>query len=152
MGQLYVARYFPPETKAQMQAMVKNLITAFGARIDRLDWMSPATKVKARQKLATLRVGVGYPRTWTDYRGLQIVKGDAFGNQQRAELFDYQHQLAKLGAPVDKRRMVDVAADRQRGQSAAPERAELPGGHPGTAVSRCRGAGGHQLRHHRRIV
>jgi putative endopeptidase len=102
VGQLYVARYFPPETKAQMQAMVKTLIAAFGARIDRIDWMSPATKVKARQKLATLRVGVGYPDTWTDYRGLQIVKGDAFGNQQRAELFDYQHQLAKLGAPVDK--------------------------------------------------
>jgi predicted metalloendopeptidase len=102
VGQLYVARYFPPETKAQMQAMVKNLIAAFGARIDRLDWMSPGTKVKAKQKLATLRVGVGYPDRWTDYRGLQIVKGDAFGNRQRAEIFDYQHQLAKLGAPVDK--------------------------------------------------
>jgi predicted metalloendopeptidase len=62
VGQLYVARFFPPETKAQMQAMVKNLIAAFGARIDRLEWMSPATKVKARQKLATLRVGVGLSR------------------------------------------------------------------------------------------
>ena len=102
VGQLYVGRFFPPETKAQMQAMVKNLIAAFGARIDRLEWMSPATKVKAKQKLATLRVGVGYPDTWTDYRPLQIVKGDAFGNRQRAELFDYQRHLGKLGAPVDK--------------------------------------------------
>jgi len=102
VGQLYVARYFPPETKAQVQGMVKNLIVAFGARIDRLDWMSPATKVKAKQKLATLRVGVGYPDTWVDYRPLQVVKGDAFGNRQRAELFDYEHELAKLGAPVDK--------------------------------------------------
>jgi len=102
VGQLYVARYFPPETKAQMQAMVKNLVTAFGARIDRLDWMSPATKVKARQKLATLRVGVGYPDRWVDYSPLQIGKGDAFGNRQRSELFEYQRQLAKLGAPVDK--------------------------------------------------
>ncbi|HET9272568.1 MAG TPA: M13 family metallopeptidase [Vicinamibacterales bacterium] len=102
VGQLYVARYFPPETKAQMQAMVKNLVTAFGARIDRLEWMSPATKVKAKQKLATLRVGVGYPDRWVDYRPLQIAKGDAFGNRQRAELFEYQRQLAKLGAPVDK--------------------------------------------------
>jgi putative endopeptidase len=102
VGQLYVARYFPPETKAQMQAMVKNLIAAFGARIDRLAWMSPATKQKARQKLATLRVGVGYPDRWVDYGPLQIVKGDAFGNRQRAELFEYQRQLAKLGAPVDK--------------------------------------------------
>ncbi len=102
VGQIYVARYFPPETKAQMQAMVKNLITAFGARIDRLEWMSAATKVKARQKLATLRVGVGYPDTWVDYRGLQIVRGDAFGNRQRAERFEYQRHLAKLGKPVDK--------------------------------------------------
>ena len=102
VGQIYVARYFPPETKAQMQAMVKNLIAAFGARIDRLEWMSPATKVKARQKLATLRVGVGYPDTWVDYRGLQIVRGDAFGNRQRAERFEYERHLAKLGKPVDK--------------------------------------------------
>ena len=102
VGQIYVARYFPPETKAQMQAMVKNLIAAFGARIDRLEWMSPATKVKARQKLATLRVGVGYPDSWVDYRGLQIVKGDAFGNRQRAERFEYERHLAKLGRPVDK--------------------------------------------------
>jgi putative endopeptidase len=102
VGQLYVARFFPPETKAQMQAMVRNLIVAFGARIDRLEWMSPVTKVKAKQKLATLRVGVGYPDKWTDYRPLQIVKGDAFGNRQRAELFDYQRHLGKLGAPVDK--------------------------------------------------
>jgi predicted metalloendopeptidase len=82
--------------------MVKNLIAAFGARIDRLAWMSAATKQKARQKLATLRVGVGYPDRWVDYRPLQIAKGDAFGNRQRAELFEYQRQLAKLGAPVDK--------------------------------------------------
>jgi len=102
VGQLYVAKFFPPETKAQMQAMVKNLVTAFGARIDRLDWMSPATRVKARQKLATLRVGVGYPDAWVDYRGLQIVKGDAFGNRQRAERFEYERQLAKIGKPVDK--------------------------------------------------
>jgi predicted metalloendopeptidase len=102
VGQVYVAKYFPPETKAQMQAMVKNIVTAFGARIDRLEWMSPATKVKARQKLATLRVGVGYPDTWVDYRGLRIVKGDAFGNRQRAELFEYERHLRKLGKPVDK--------------------------------------------------
>ena len=102
VGRIYVARHFPPETKAQMQAMVKNLITAFGARIDRLEWMSAATKVKARQKLATLRVGVGYPDTWVDYRGLPIVRGDAFGNRQRAERFEYERHLAKLGKPVDK--------------------------------------------------
>ncbi len=102
VGQLYVARYFPPETKAQMQTMVKNLVTAFGARIERLDWMSSATKARARQKLSTLRVGVGYPDKWTDYRALTIVRGDAFGNRERAERFDYDQSLAKLSAPVDK--------------------------------------------------
>jgi len=102
VGQIYVAKYFPAETKAQMQAMVKHVVAAFGARIDKLAWMSPATKVKARQKLATLRVGVGYPDTWIDSSRLQIVRGDAFGNRQRAELFDYERNLAKLGGPVDK--------------------------------------------------
>jgi predicted metalloendopeptidase len=102
VGQIYVARYFPAETKAQVQAIVKNLVAAFGARIDRLAWMSAATKVKARQKLSTLRVGVGYPDTWADYRALQIARGDAFGNRQRAELFAYHQSLAKLAAPVDK--------------------------------------------------
>ena len=75
---------------------------AFGKRIDALTWMSPETKVKAKQKLATLKVGVGYPDRWRDYSGLEIVKGDALGNAQRAELFEYRRQLAKLQQPVDR--------------------------------------------------
>jgi putative endopeptidase len=102
VGQIYVAKYFPAETKVQLQAMVKNLVAAFGARVDRLEWMSPVTKQKARQKLATIRVGVGYPDTWVDTRELRIVRGDAFGNRERAEAFEYTHSLGKLGAPVDK--------------------------------------------------
>jgi predicted metalloendopeptidase len=102
VGKLYVERYFPPETRAKAQAMVADLVKAFGKRIDALTWMSPETKAKAKQKLATLRVGVGYPDRWRDYSSLEIVKGDALGNAQRAELFEYRYHLAKLGRPVQK--------------------------------------------------
>ncbi len=101
VGKLYVDHYFPAATKAKVQAMVADLISAFGKRIDGLTWMSPETKVKAKQKLETLKVGVGYPDKWRDYSGLEIVKGDALGNQRRAELFAYRQQLAKLHQPVD---------------------------------------------------
>jgi putative endopeptidase len=64
--------------------------------------MSPATKAKARAKLASLKVGVGYPDRWRDYSGLAVVKGDAFGNAQRASLFQTQQNVARLGHPVDR--------------------------------------------------
>jgi predicted metalloendopeptidase len=102
VGQLYVKRYFPPAAKARAEAMVKNLIAAFGRRVDQITWMTPATKARAKAKLAVLRVGVGYPDRWRDYSGLEIVRGDAFGNDQRAELFDYAAALRKLGQPVDR--------------------------------------------------
>jgi len=102
VGRLYVQRYFPPQTKAKVQAMVADLVKAFAQRIDALAWMSPETKVKAKQKLETLKVGVGYPDRWLDYAGLEIVRGDALGNAQRADLFEYHRQLAKLHQPVDR--------------------------------------------------
>lgn len=102
VGKLYVKRYFPPAAKAAVQTMVKNIITAFGQRIDNLTWMSPATRAKAKAKLDTLYVGVGYPEHWRDYSGLKIMRGDALGNSQRSELFDYRWSLSKLGKPVDR--------------------------------------------------
>jgi putative endopeptidase len=102
VGKLYVKRYFPAEAKAKLQAMVKNLIAAFGKRIDNLTWMSADTKAKAKAKLDTLYVGVGYPEHWRDYSALRIARDDAFGNSQRSELFNYQWNLSKLGKPVDK--------------------------------------------------
>ena len=102
VGKVYSERYFPAETRAKVQAMVQDLVSAFGRRIDALTWMSPETKQKAKAKLGTLRVGVGYPDRWTDYSGLEIVKGDALGNEQRAGLFEYHRQLAKLNQPVDR--------------------------------------------------
>lgn len=102
VGQLYVKRYFSPQAKAAVQEMVKNIIVAFGRRIDNLDWMAPATRAKAKAKLDTLYVGVGYPEHWRDYSALKIVRDDALGNAQRTQLFDYRASLAKLGKPVDK--------------------------------------------------
>jgi putative endopeptidase len=102
VGKLYVGKYFPPSEKARAEKMVHALIAAFGARIDRLDWMSPQTREKAKAKLATLKVSVGYPDHWRDYSGLKIVRGDAYGNAERGRLFERQRNLAKLGHPVDR--------------------------------------------------
>ncbi|WP_257305477.1 M13 family metallopeptidase [Geothrix campi] len=102
VGRAYVAKYFPPAEKARAERMVANITAAFRVRIEHLDWMSPETKAKALAKLAALKVGVGYPDHWRDYRALKIVAGDAFGNAQRAERFEYQRNLRKLGRPIDR--------------------------------------------------
>ncbi|HEY5105241.1 MAG TPA: M13 family metallopeptidase [Caulobacteraceae bacterium] len=102
VGRLYVARWFPPQAKAQVQALVDNLIVAFGIRIDALTWMAPQTKARAKAKLAGLQVGVGYPDKWRDYSGLAVTSGDALGNLERAEMFEYRRNLGKLSAPVDR--------------------------------------------------
>ncbi|HEX3673086.1 MAG TPA: M13 family metallopeptidase [Rhizomicrobium sp.] len=101
IGKLYAAKYFSPVAKARAQAMVKNIIAAWGKRIDALDWMTPETKAKAKEKLFALYVGIGYPETWRDYSGLTVVKGDAIGNAERSELFDYHRSISRIGAPVD---------------------------------------------------
>jgi predicted metalloendopeptidase len=102
VGKLYVAKWFPASEKARAEQMVKNVIAAFARRIDALDWMAPRTKEKAKAKLAVLKVGVGYPDQWRDYSGLRVTRGEALGNLQRAEKFDLQRALARLGEPVDR--------------------------------------------------
>jgi putative endopeptidase len=102
VGKLYVKRYFPPAAKAAAQKMVKNIVTAFGKRIDRLDWMKPETRAKAKAKLGTLYVGVGYPDKWRDYSGLRVSRTEALANAQRASLFDYRTAVAQLGKRGDK--------------------------------------------------
>jgi putative endopeptidase len=102
VGKLYAAKYFPASSKAEVSAMVKNLTAAFDKRIDALDWMDPATKKEAKAKLKALKVGVGYPDKWKSYAGLVVKKDDAFGNAQRAALFDSKTKLARLGTPVDR--------------------------------------------------
>src|SRR5580704_5231540 len=103
VGQIYAQHYFPPEAKAQAQAMVANIIAAFRKRIDALTWMDPATKAEAQAKLTTLNVGIGYPETWRDYSAYEVNADDLFGNVWRSGLFDYQHDVARLGLPVDRR-------------------------------------------------
>ena len=102
IGKLYVEKYFPPEAKAEADKMVRNIVAALGQRIDALAWMAPETKARAREKLTTLQVGIGHPDKWRDYSGLSIVAGDAYGNAERATLFEYRRNLAKLGTPVDR--------------------------------------------------
>ena len=102
VGQIYVKKYFPASSKAQVKQMVDNILAAFNDRVDQLDWMTAATKQKAKAKIATVRVGVGYPETWRDYSDLTIRRDDPVGNRLRAEMHEYKHQLAKLGQPIDK--------------------------------------------------
>jgi putative endopeptidase len=102
VGKIYVKRYFPPQSKAQVQDMVKNILAAFDERVGQLDWMTEATKQKAKAKIESLKVGVGYPETWRDYSALVIRPDDALGNHLRAEEQEYRHQKAKLGQPVDR--------------------------------------------------
>jgi len=103
VGQLYAERYFPKDAKTQVQAMVANLIAAFRKRIEALAWMDPATKAEAQAKLNALYVGIGYPETWENYFAYEVKPDDIFGNIWRASLFEYHRQVARLGAPVDRK-------------------------------------------------
>lgn len=102
LGQVYVAKYFPPEEKQQALEMTLAIEQAMSNDIDSLDWMSPATKKAAREKLKTVMNKIGYPEKWRDYSKLVIVRGDALGNLERARQFKFNRELAKIGKPVDK--------------------------------------------------
>lgn len=103
IGQLYVARYFPPEHKARMQKLVANLLAAYRDSITQLTWMSEATKAQALIKLSKYDTKIGYPDVWRDYNDLDVRAGDALGNQHRAKRFEWAHQAAKAGHSVDRR-------------------------------------------------
>jgi endothelin-converting enzyme/putative endopeptidase len=103
VGQIYAQRYFPPEAKAEAQAMVSNIIAAFRKRIEALSWMDPSTKAEAQAKLTTLYVGIGYPEAWRDYSAYDVKADDIFGNLWRGSLFDYHHDVARLGNPIDRK-------------------------------------------------
>ena len=103
VGQMYVQRYFKPAAKAEAQAMVANIIAAFRKRIEALAWMDPATKAEAQAKLNTLYVGVGYAEPWRDYAAYEVKADDIFGNVWRGSLFDYHHDVARLGSAVDRK-------------------------------------------------
>ncbi|HEX5683497.1 MAG TPA: M13 family metallopeptidase [Ideonella sp.] len=102
VGQLYVAKHFPPEYKARMQELVGNLLASYKESIDGLTWMTPATKAQAQAKLAKYMTKIGYPDQWRDYSKLEVRSGDALGNAQRASRFEWNRIAAKAGKPVDR--------------------------------------------------
>ncbi len=104
LGQLYVKEYFKPEAKARMTELVSNLRKAFAVRINKLDWMSPATKVKALAKLTAFRPKIGYPDKWRNYDGLTINRNTYFENIKNVGEWNYNNMIEQLGKPVDRER------------------------------------------------
>lgn len=102
LGKAYVSTYFPPESKARMEDLVKNVLAAYRQSIDQLDWMGPETKKEAQAKLAKITTKIAYPNQWRDYSGLEITRDDLVGNIMRANRFEYDRNLAKLGKPIDR--------------------------------------------------
>jgi len=102
IGQLYVAKYFPPAYRARMQALVANLLKTYSTSIDGLTWMSPATKKEAHLKLSKYNVKIGYPDVWRDYGALVVRPGDALGNADRADAFEYHREIVRTGGKVDR--------------------------------------------------
>ncbi len=102
LGKLYVARYFPPEKKERLDRLVKNLLEAYRRSIDTLEWMGPETKKEAQAKLAAFTPKIGYPARWRDYSKLAVAPGDLVGNVMRANEFEYDRNVAKLGKPIDR--------------------------------------------------
>jgi putative endopeptidase len=101
-GKLYIQRAFDPRAKERMQRLVQNLLGAFRAGIDDLQWMSPATRQRAQEKLAAFTVKIAYPDQWQDFSALTVRPGDLLGNVMRASQYAYAHETAKLGRPVDR--------------------------------------------------
>jgi putative endopeptidase len=103
VGELYVARYFPADYKAKIDALVSNLRTAMGERLTRLSWMDDATRSEAMKKLATFDPRIGYPSEWRDYTALTVKPGTLFENVRSAHRFDWERQVARIGHPVDRK-------------------------------------------------
>ncbi|WP_234716038.1 M13 family metallopeptidase [Sphingopyxis macrogoltabida] len=102
VAQIYVQRYFPPEYKAAMTDLAKNLLVVMGDRIDKLDWMEPVTKAKAKEKLKGFVIRVGYPDKFRDYAGLEVRDGDLFGNVIRANRFEFAWSVGRTERPTER--------------------------------------------------
>ncbi|KQW00185.1 hypothetical protein ASC87_19310 [Rhizobacter sp. Root1221] len=102
VGQIYVARHFPPEHRARMQALVDNLMVAYGQSIDTLHWMGPRTQARAKDKLSRYTTKIGYPDRWREYGDLSVVDGDALGNEMRARRFEHERLARQVGRAVDR--------------------------------------------------
>ena len=102
LGKLYVARYFPPESKAKADQLVSNLLKAYEADIQTLDWMSPATRAKALDKIRQFTPKIGYPNHWRDYSAYDVRRDDLVGDIQRSTLFEWNREVNRINQPVDK--------------------------------------------------
>ncbi|HEX4450061.1 MAG TPA: M13 family metallopeptidase [Kofleriaceae bacterium] len=102
LGQVYVAQEFPPSSKAATLQMVHDIEGAMSADIDTLDWMSPMTKQRAKQKLKLVAEKIGYPDHFRDYTKITVARDDAFGDSLRAVMFENDRQFAKIGKPLDR--------------------------------------------------
>jgi putative endopeptidase len=102
VGRVYVARYFPPEAKAQIDDLVARLRVALESRIERLDWMSEETKRKALEKLAHINVKIAYPEKWRDYSALEVTRDDILSDVQASRTFGWMRQVRRLNSPVDR--------------------------------------------------
>ncbi|MEZ2415136.1 M13 family metallopeptidase [Muriicola sp. E247] len=101
VGKVYVKKHFPPEAKERMETLVDNLMKAYEASINELDWMSDETKKEALDKLSKFTPKIGYPNKWKEY-DFEIKEDDLFGNMQRSQLYEYNRELTKLGQPIDR--------------------------------------------------
>jgi predicted metalloendopeptidase len=102
LGKLYVARYFPPESKAKVQLLVGNILKAYEADIGTLTWMTPDTRAKALEKIRHFTAKVGYPDQWRDYSALAIVPGQLTTDVTNSVVFEWTRELKRLDAPVDR--------------------------------------------------
>jgi len=102
VGKVYVERHFPPRAKEEMDELVGNLIEAYRQSISALEWMTPATRERALEKLAAFTPKVGYPVKWKDYSALEVDATDLIGNVRRTGAWEHDRQLAKLGRPIDR--------------------------------------------------
>ncbi len=103
LGQLYVARHYPPEAKARMDGMIRNIQAVFRARLEKLAWMSDATRAKALAKFDRFEPMIGYPEKWLDYAAVEVRRDDCFGNVVRASLADSRRRIDRTGGQVDRR-------------------------------------------------
>jgi putative endopeptidase len=104
LGQVYVEQYFAGDSKAKMLEMVHDIENAMDRDLDQLDWMSAATKAKAKEKLKGVANKIGYPDKWRDYTKLKVDVADLYGNVERSAQFEWDYQLSDLGKPVDRKK------------------------------------------------
>ena len=102
LGKIYVARYFPPESKAKVEQLISNILKAYDADIRTIPWMTEVTRQKALDKLHQFTPHVGYPDKWRDYSGLVIKRDDLVGDIERSDAFEWQYRLGRMDAPVDR--------------------------------------------------